>query len=374
MAVGILSPAEIEGELTPPGTSHHRIFRPSKEPLEVGLSAIDLPLGEKYWVMWGSCRSGPDLRVADLVRYFAVEGPKELLPGTVLQRGKVYLVELDVDVELSRTRIQGKATGRSSIGRLDVLVRLLADAGPEFDRLPENAVGDLFVEVAPITFDLLVSPGTCLSQLRLYRGSEDLFTLTREELQYESPFPVVTASGHELVQESRGREMTLPFSLDLSPDPGTGFAAYVAKENPEQPIDPDRAGYYDPRDFWEPVTLGQDRHLQLLTNRLYILRSKERLRLPGHLAVECQTYTETLGEWRIEYAGFAHPWFGFSRSNGTPIIFEVRGHNIRTILRDGLQLGNVMFRRMSKDAEKPKRWPQYEAQELKLSSCFKPWA
>lgn len=113
--------------------------------------------------------------------------------------------------------------------------------------------------------------------------------------------------------------------------------------------------------------------LRLETNRLYILRSKDRLRLPGHLAVECQTYTETLGEWRIEYAGFAHPRFGWSRQEGTPIIFEVRGHNIPTILRDKLPLGKVSFRRMSREVPQPSTWPQYEDQELRLSRCFAPW-
>jgi dCTP deaminase len=373
MAVGILCPAEIREELMPSG-QHHGISRPSNKPLEPDLSAVDLPLGERYWVMKGSCRSGPDLSVTDLQRIFAAEGPKELRPGAILERGKVYLIELDLEVDLAQTRVQGKSTGRSSIGRLDVLVRLLADQGREFDRLPENAKGRLFVEVAPITFSLLVSPGTRLSQLRLFRGSEDLFTLTREALQYEQPFPVVDSQGTPLTRDCRDRQTTFPFSLDLSPDPATGLSGYVAKPDPPGPVDPDKKACYDPRDFWEPISLGQELYLHLQTDRLYILRSKERLKLPGHLAVECQTYTETLGEWRIEYAGFAHPWFGASRQNGTPIIFEVRGHNIPTILRDGLQLGKVMFRRMSKEAPRPTETPQYETQELKLSSCFSKWA
>ncbi len=372
MAVGILCPAEIEEQLRPSG-GHYGILRPSNQPLRLDLSAVDLPLGNQFWVMKGSCRSGPDLSVRDLLRLFAQEGPKELRADTRLETGKVYLIELDIEVDLAGTRVQGKSTGRSSIGRLDVLVRLLADQGREFDRLPENAKGRLFVEVAPITFNLLVRPGTRLSQLRLYRGSEDLFTLSREALEYETPFPVVDSSGMPWDPDHSNREMTFPFSLDLSPDPETDFPCFVAKRDAREPVDPDKRAHYNPKDFWEPVLLGDDRSLHLEPNRLYILRSWERLRLPGHLAVECQTYTETLGEWRIEYAGFAHPWFGHTRKEGTPIIFEVRGHNIPTILRDRLQLGKVMFRRMSTAAQPPTETPQYEAQELKLSSCFGPW-
>ena len=150
--------------------------------------------------------------------------------------------------------------------------------------------------------------------------------------------------------------------------------------NPPEAINPELKNYYDPQEFWEAVEVEtvetEEPWVLLEPDRLYILRSKERLNLRGHLAVECQAYTETLGEWRIEYAGFAHPWFGSTRGQGTPIIFEVRGHNIRTILRDGLQLGKVSFRRMSTPVPKREDLPateQYEQQELKLSSCFRGW-
>jgi dCTP deaminase len=373
MGVGILSPEEIRKQLLPEGMKHHFVRRPSSEPVSLDLSSMDLPLGDKYWLMKGSCRCGADLTVADLTQHFADGKPKKLEDGTILEKGRVYLVQLDCRLDLSGSRVRGKATGKSSIGRLDVLVRLLMDGGKEFDVVPEDSVGDLYVEVTPISFDLQVSPGTCLSQLRLFRGPEDLFTLTMDELKYEDPFPVVDAHGDPVTEDCEGRGTTFAFSLDLDPDPTNGCSGFVAKRKPPDEIDPSRKGYYNPTDYWDPVVVPRGEGLHLETNRLYILRSKERLRLPGHLAVECQTYTETLGEWRIEYAGFAHPWFGYSRSNGTPIIFEVRGHNIPTILRDRLPLGKVSFRRMSLAADRPKEAHQYETQELKLSSCFGPW-
>jgi len=75
----------------------------------------------------------------------------------------------------------------------------------------------------------------------------------------------------------------------------------------------------------------------------------------------------------IHYAGFAHPFFGFERNGGTPLIFEVRGHSVNTILRDGDALAKVHFRRMSRAAE-PDEAAQYNAQELQLSGCFKGWS
>jgi dCTP deaminase len=102
------------------------------------------------------------------------------------------------------------------------------------------------------------------------------------------------------------------------------------------------------------------------------LRSKERFNLPSDVAVSCRAISETLGELRIHYAGFVHPFFGSHEEKGTPIIFEVRGHNVTTFLRDGEVLANINFHRMSKPAEDPGPG-DYSKQELKLSKYFKDW-
>jgi deoxycytidine triphosphate deaminase len=90
---------------------------------------------------------------------------------------------------------------------------------------------------------------------------------------------------------------------------------------------------------------------------------------------------ETLGEMRIHYAGFAHPFFGVDRSDdkeGTPLIFEVRGHNVKVNLTDGEKLARLVFYRMSEDCKEPPKGAQkkqgdYNEQELKLSKLFKKW-
>ena len=87
----------------------------------------------------------------------------------------------------------------------------------------------------------------------------------------------------------------------------------------------------------------------------------------------CQGISETLGELRIHYAGFVHPCFGFRREEGTPVIFEVRGHNVKTFLRDGETLANIIFYRMSQPADELTEESDYENQELALSKYFKEW-
>jgi dCTP deaminase len=80
---------------------------------------------------------------------------------------------------------------------------------------------------------------------------------------------------------------------------------------------------------------------------------------------------EALGELRIHYAGFVHPRFGEARDDdkGAPLIFEVRGHNIRAFLQDGEALAKLEYYYMSQDASKYSC--TYNEQELTLSKFFK---
>jgi len=90
---------------------------------------------------------------------------------------------------------------------------------------------------------------------------------------------------------------------------------------------------------------------------------------------------------RIHYAGFVHPRFGTKRTDkkeGTPLIFEVRGHQVNVSLADGERMANLIFYRMSKDSpeeekkgggkRKAKRKKKsYDDQSLQLSKFLKTW-
>ena len=120
--------------------------------------------------------------------------------------------------------------------------------------------------------------------------------------------------------------------------------------------------------------------VKLEKNAFHILRSKERISLPGGIAVYCRAIDETIGEMRIHYAGFVHPFFGRERDDGqtgTPLIFEVRGHDVKVMLTDGEKMARLIFYRMSEDCKLPKQKAKrqksgYENQVLKLSDFFSP--
>src|SRR4051794_10199383 len=94
----------------------------------------------------------------------------DLSAPTLLKKGQVYIIPLMEELNLP-ANVSAKANPKSTIGRIDVFTRLIADYGTEFDRIPRGYGGNLYVEVVPRTFNIVVHAGTRLNQLRFVRGN-----------------------------------------------------------------------------------------------------------------------------------------------------------------------------------------------------------
>lgn len=151
----------------------------------VGPSAFDLHLSHEGWEMSGSIK-GSDKTLIDEIgknygKTISVENKKKL------EAKHTYLFKLEECLKLPKyAKLFGKATGRSSIGRLDVLTRLMVDKCSSYDEIEPKEdcyPGRMFVEVAPITFNIEVQAGVSLNQLRLFRGSPELSELKVDEIE-----------------------------------------------------------------------------------------------------------------------------------------------------------------------------------------------
>ena len=222
--------------------------------------------------------------------------------------------------------------------------------------------GELFAEITPISFNVRIKVGIALAQLRLCYGE----------------FQHAEIRGHEIcrtcILDSQGNDGLLSVSLEpleIGGLAGTAFEGGQTEDNVtldlwKLPTD-ERP---EPWKFFKLLEASKKR-LHLQPGSFYILRSKERLSIPAEIAVYIRAIDETLGEMRIHYAGFAHPWFGRNRDDslGTPIIFEVRGHDVPAVLLDGEKMARLTFYRMSEPAERPDQ-ADYDSRELQLSSFF----
>ena len=114
----------------------------------------------------------------------------DLRKGAVLEKGRIYVIPLLEAINL-RSEVAAFANPKSSTGRLDILTRLIADGATIFDQVREGYKGELYIEVAPRSFSVVVKTGTRLNQLRFRR--------TRGE----EPKPITSADWKQLLDEGQ---------------------------------------------------------------------------------------------------------------------------------------------------------------------------
>jgi len=174
------------------------------------------------------------------------------------------------------------------------------------------------------------------------------------------------------------QEMDGSLSVDLEPVSISGHdvcAFWANRMQPEdRPIDLWQRESLLPCEYWKFLKSDDQRRITIEKNHFYILRSKEKMSLTEGVAVYCRASDERIGEMRIHYAGFVHPYFGTSRedkASGTSLIFEVRGHDVNVSLKDAEKMAQLIFYRMS--APCTKGAVSYNEQTLQLSKIFAPW-
>ena len=72
------------------------------------------------------------------------------------------------------------------------------------------------------------------------------------------------------------------------------------------------------------------------------------MRIPPQFAAEMVPYDPSVGEFRIHYAGFFDPGFGYGTDDikGTRAVLEVRSHEVPFLLEDGQYVGRLLFERL----------------------------
>ena len=332
---------------------------------QVQPASIDLRLGPIAYRVRASFLPGPESTVVDKMQALDAY-PIDISNGAVLEKGCVYVVPLLEQLNL-KSGVTAFANPKSSTGRLDILTRLIGDHSHNFDRLDKGYSGPLYVEIAPRTFSVVVHAGTRLNQLRFRRGSPVMAGSELQRLHDEGK--LILSSTPE--QNHIERHM-LRLSVDLHGEGKGGLIGYRAKKHTDR-IDLDQIGHYEPLDFWEPIHYHRDPPLILDPDAFYILVTKEAVRIPPELAAEMVAYDTAVGEFRVHYAGFFDPGFGWGDAVSRAVL-EVRSHEVPFTLEDGQTVGWLQYERM---AGKPDRLygaglkSNYQGQGLTLAKQFK---
>ena len=331
-------------------------------------ASIDLRLGNLAWRVQASFLPGPDATVEEKVRAFEMHRV-DLTDGAVLEKGCVYIVPLQESLDLPK-EISAFANPKSSTGRLDIFTRVISDRGTRFDLIRPGYTGPIYAEVSPKTFSIAVRTGSRLTQLRLRRGRaevspEDLLQLHEKVGLINAPFDRAEVLEHR----------SLSLRLDLSADTPSGIVGWRARHHTGI-VDVDRPDNYDPVDFWEPVSASHG-GIILNPDDFYILATREAVTVPPDYAAEMVAYDTLVGEFRVHYAGFFDPGFGWNADDcsvGSRGVLEVRSHDVPFLLEHKQVIGRLRYERLISRPEKiygTVIGSHYQGQGLKLAKQFK---
>lgn len=290
----------------------------------------------------------------------------------ILQPMNTYLFRLRECLASLGNSFYGQATAKSSVGRLDVLARLIVDGMDHYEafrpkRLTEGPTA-MYVEVTPITFPVKVRRDIALNQLRLFYGRRDASEISGREVfrtcfagEGDGASPMLSVDLSEVMTDYHIK--ACGFSASGQAKDGEPIPLWEQEDKP------------DPSSRWDVIAADDLERVRITHDRFYIFRSRERLALPAGLAVYARATDEEIGEMRIHYAGFVHPNFGrksrAEKGIGTPLIFEVRGHNVDVSLRHAEILARLQFFRMSEESPNdPGESGSYSGQSLNLSKYF----
>ena len=325
-------------------------------------ASLDLRLGPMAYRVRASFLAGHGRSVADRVAEFEMHRI-DLRAGAVLEKGCVYVVPLLERLDLP-PGLSAVANAKSSTGRLDLLTRTITDGGTEFDRIPAGYAGPLYAEICPRSFSVLVREGQRLNQIRFRDGRAEL---TDDDLRALHGEIGLVSGGEAVIDDGLG------FSVDLRPASGS-LVGYRAKPHTGV-IDLDRIGHYDPAEFWEEIHT-RDGRIILDPGAFYILVSREAVTIPPTHAAEMAPYMAMVGEFRVHYAGFFDPGFGWAPAGGAGSrgVLEVRCHEAPFVLEHGQVVGRLVYERMASVPETlygAGIASNYQGQGLKLSKHFR---
>lgn len=305
---------------------------------QVQASSLDLTIGQQVFGMGVASLPRNGGSVTDLIKGKQYSFTRDLGDDSFLHRHYTYIVPLNEQLALPEG-FSAKFSPKSSTGRTDVFVRVLADGVSRFDYVPEGYRGDLYLEITPLSFPILVRPGASLVQMRIRNGDARLsgrdvaIMHSHKGIFLDKKGNVIPM--HDLKLAEHGVYLHVDLDCDI--------VGFVARSNVTNVLSLSMSGASDPFEFWEPIPRPRD-GLILDPDRFYLLQTKGRVRIPNDVCGDIAPYDASTGEFRTHYAGFFDP--GFGMEVGITCVLEVRGREVPHRLFDNDPICLMVFERV----------------------------
>ncbi len=339
-------------------------------PAQYQPASLDLRLGKVAYRIRSSFVPG-SLTVEEVLRDLQMY-TIDLETNGILEKNQVYLAPLQESLALP-SDLRARANPKSTTGRLDMLTRVISDHNSRFDDVQAGYCGQLYLEIVPKSFTVRVKPGLCLNQLRFVQGEPHLEDQELVALYQHTPL-LYDNTDTPIFPEAACIQDGLLMSVDLQGEKNQGIIGYKARKNSDI-IDLTRLRFYQVNDFWEPIQRQKRDQLILEPEEFHLLCSQEKVRIPPDYSAEMVAYDIGAGEFRVHYAGFFDPGFGYGSGDipGTYAVLEVRSHDVPYRISHGQPFCKIQYARNS---ERPQvvygtdLESNYQRQKLSLSKQF----
>ena len=283
-------------------------------------SSLDLTIIRESLVEVPFCfQASTKKTIAETLKEFKARKLKDF----TLEPGRMYVAEVREKIMLPKeTSVYAYANPKSSTGRADVHVRLMADYVQEYDTIPNDFNGKLYVFIKSNSFRIQFNSDFSLNQIRFFNQdtrlhNEDLARLINSNIIYSTKTNAYL-SYTDVCTDAK----TALLTIDLRAEEGKP-AGFIANRNVFEPVVWDAKN--DAHIFFEEISKAHtDTPMIFEKDRFYILSSREYCKIPEDYASTMITVDEKLGEFRSHYAGFLDPGWGMSSPNGRPFTLEMR--------------------------------------------------
>ena len=256
-----------------------------------------------------------------------------------MHKQNVYIIELEEELNLP-SGIFARSNPKSTTGRCDIHVRLLTENGQSFDQVKEGYKGRLFLELVSNSFDLEMSPGFSLNQIRFYRENDVLDQKSLRHLARGTPL-LFDNNEDPLPRESYVMDGATSLTLDLEPND----LGYKSREDAPKLDLSSEINSLPLSEYFESINLCEG-GIVIIPDSFYLLKSRERSKIPEFYCAEMVDISTDIGEFRAHYAGY------FDSGFDSISVLEVRNMSKTSILLNkGQMISSLKFYEM---VDKPK--------------------
>ncbi|HYD03084.1 MAG TPA: 2'-deoxycytidine 5'-triphosphate deaminase [Alphaproteobacteria bacterium] len=224
-----------------------------------------------------------------------------------------------------------KFSPKSSIGRVDMHVRSVADHFDLYDILPKKYSGNVYNILSPQSFNIRMKGGMALNQLRftshtspqkdieniLEKCFEEKMTLEQTQQYVREYFNKKEYDSQTFLMDKKGNKIKteiydgykFQMSLSLKDYDIIGYEAL----NTNEYVDITENKINKASTFYKPIE--KTNKFKFEKGKNYIMVSKEKLSVPPKNAIEMTPSSHLIGELKIHKAGFFDNGFGYDKGN-----------------------------------------------------------